>query len=234
MSLWFSNRLILEYILQSRIESNKITLHLPLELLGISVLISSVVYIIFFLLLTYTSDIMFVLTPFLKGFSVTIGLTLLIVILYIGRQVWTSWLSDGESIFQMSRQEKTKEIAKGIITIKNSKTSINIDLDEVGYFYSEDKIVFLVTVSGKKMITQYNLSELEEILDGRFFRLNRSTMVCRSMVSHIRKLPNHRLLVTIGHDNATRQETISRYKSTKFKRWIENIYPPSDHSAENQ
>ena len=97
---------------------------------------------------------------------------------------------------------------------------MNVDLNEVGYFISESKMVFLVDRSGKKWITQYNLSELEKIVDSKFFRLNRRIMVSRQIISHIKKLPNHRLFVTIGDSNEGHYETISRYKSTKFKQWF--------------
>jgi hypothetical protein len=50
--------------------------------------------------------------------------------------------------------------------------------------------------------------------------LNRRILVSRPVISQIKKLPNHRLLATIGESNESHNETISRYKSTRFKQWF--------------
>ena len=223
LCVWFVNRITLEHILQSRIESDKITRYLPFELLVASILVTSTIYVIFYLIFSYLEASDFVLAYFLQGLSVTIGLSLLIVILYVGSQVWKSWWSDGEFLFRKNENVKAENVSKDFITIKNSRRIVNLDLHEVRYFISESKIVFLVDTSGKKWVTQYNLSELEKSLDGRFFRLNRRILVSRQIISQIKKLPNHRLLVTIGHPNENHNETISRYKSTRFKQWFHSV-----------
>ncbi len=220
LCVWFVNRIILEKILQFRIESNKITLYLPFELMVASVTVTSAIYVIVYLIFNCLEKLSFVLADFLQGFSITIGLSLLVGILYVGSQIWKSWWSDGDFLFDMKDNVGTKNNWKDSITIKNSGGTVNLDLHEVRYFISESKIVFLVDTSGKKWITQYNLSELEKSLDDRFFRLNRRILVSPRIISHIKKLPNHRLLVTIGQSNEGHQETISRYKSTRFKQWF--------------
>ncbi len=220
LCVWFVNRFTLGHILQSRIESNKITRHLPFELLVTSVIVTSIIYIIFYPIFSYLEESSFVLTNFLQGFLLTIGLSLLIAALYLGSQVWKSWWSDGEFLFRVNSNGQAESKSKDFITIKNSRRVVNLDLHEVRYFISESKIVFLVDTSGKKWITQYNLSELEKSLDDRFFRLNRRILVSRQIISHIKKLPNHRLLVTIGQSNEDHKEPISRYKSTRFKQWF--------------
>ena len=128
---------------------------------------------IFYPTLLYLNDLSFVWSKLFQGLFVTSGLSLLIVLFYAGIHVWNSWWSDGEFIFRLRDPKESKIEKKGFITIKNSKETVNVDLDEVVYFISEFKVVFLVDAAGKKWITQYNLSELEKILDDRFFRLNR-------------------------------------------------------------
>ncbi len=220
LSVWFVNRITLEHILQSRIESNKITRHLPFELLAASVIVTSIIYAITYFIFSYLEKLSFDLSNFLQGFLLTIGLSLLIVMIYVGSQVWKSWWSDGEFLFRMKGMGQAESESKDFITIKNSRGFVNLNLHEVSYFISESKIVFLVDTSGKKWITQYNLSELEKSLDDRFFRLNRRILVSRQIISNIKKLPNHRLLVTIGQLDEGHKETISRYKSTRFKQWF--------------
>ena len=232
LCLWFANRFTLEYILQSRIDSNRITQFLPLELTVASVTVTSIIYVIFYPIFIYLNILSFVLAKFLQGLFVTCGLSLLIVIFYAGSQVWQSWWSDGEFLFRAKDNERPENDSQDFITIKNSRGTVNHDLREVLYFISESKIAFLVDTSGKKWMTQYNLSELENILDGRYFRLNRRILVSRPVISQIKKLTNHRLLVTIGQSNESHNETISRYKSTRFKQWFHR--QPSkmtDHSV---
>lgn len=220
LCVWFANRFTLDFILQSRIESNKITRYLPFELIAASMIVTSVIYVIVYFIFNYLEELNFVLTNFLQGLSVTIGISLLIALLYVISQVWKSWWKDGEFLFRINNDQQDESVKKDSITIKNSRNTVIHDLNNVNYFISESKIVFMIDTSGKKWVTQYNLSELEKILEGRFFRLNRKILVSHQVISHIKKLPNHRLLVSIGPSNEGHQETISRYKSTKFKQWF--------------
>lgn len=220
LCIWFANKFILDYILQSRIDSNKVSQYLPFEMTIASAAVTSIIYLVFYPILLHLNDLSFVWTKFLHGLFVTSGLSLLIVIFYAGIHIWRSWWSDGEFLFRIKINEQAENEWKDFITIKSSRETVNIDLTKVHYFISEFKIVFLVDTSGKKWITQYNLSELEKSLDDRFFRLNRRILVSRQIISHIKKLSNHRLLATIGQANESHKETISRYKSTRFKQWF--------------
>jgi len=225
LSVWFVNKYTLGNILQSRIESNKITQYLPFELMAASIVVTSIIYVFAYLIFSYFDELSFELVSFLQGLALTIGFSLLIAALYIGSQVWKSWWSDGDFLFQVKDNVRAETDSKDFITIKNSRGTVNLDLQDVLYFISESKIAFLVDTSGKKWITQYNLSELEKTLDRRYFRLNRKILVSRQVISHIKKLPNHRLLVTIGQSNERLNETVSRYKSTRFKQWFHSSQP---------
>lgn len=222
LCIWFANKFILDYILQSRIDSNKVSQFLPFEMTIASVAVTSIIYLVFYPILLHLNDLSFVWVKFLYGLFVTSGLSLLIVIFYAGIHIWRSWWSDGEFLFGIKKNRQAENEWKDFITIKNSRETVNVDLTKVHYFISEFKIVFLIDTSGKKWITQYNLSELEKSLDDRFFRLNRRILVSRQIISHIKKLPNHRLLVTLGEANESHKETISRYKSTRFKKWFQS------------
>lgn len=222
LCIWFANKFILDYILQSRIDSNKVSQFLPFEMTIASVAVTSIIYLVFYPILLHLNDLSFVWVKFLYGLFVTSGLSLLIVIFYAGIHIWRSWWSDGEFLFGIKKNRQAENEWKDFITIKNSRETVNVDLTKVHYFISEFKIVFLIDTSGKKWITQYNLSELEKSLDDRFFRLNRRILVSRQIISHIKKLPNHRLLVTLGQANESHKETISRYKSTRFKKWFQS------------
>ena len=219
--IWFANKFVLEYLLQSRIETNRLNQFLPFELTVASIGITFVIYLIFYPILINLNDASFIWVKFFRGLFATCGFSLLIVIFYAGAHIWRSWWSDGAFLFQAENKDRSASLAQDSIRIKNAKGFMNHDLKNVKYFFSDSKIVFLVDNAGKKWITQYTLSELEDLLDERYFRLNRGILVSRQAISQIKKLPNHRLLVTIGQPNDDHFETVSRYKSTRFKQWFE-------------
>ncbi|WP_445383625.1 LytTR family DNA-binding domain-containing protein [Robiginitalea sp. IMCC43444] len=225
LSIWFANKFTLDYMLQSRIDSNTVSQFLPFEMTIASVAVTAIVYFVFYPILLYLQDWDFVWAKFLQGLFITAGLSLLIVIFYAGVHIWHSWWNDGEFLFRKKDGRQAEREWKDYITIGNSAASINIDLKEVYYFISEFKVVFVVDVSGNKRATEYTLSELENGLGDQFFRLNRRILVSRQSISHIKKLPNHRLLVTIGPPDSMLQEPVSRYKSTRFKQWLQGSRP---------
>lgn len=225
LCIWFANRFTLDYILQSRIEADKVTQFVPFELTLASIAVTSFIYIIFYPIFIYLYDLNFVFVNFLQGLFLTGGLSLLIVIFYAGIQIWESWWSDGEFLFSLKNSVQPEIDTKDFISIKNSQGTFNHKLRDVLYFISESKIAFMVDASGKKWITQYTLSELESMLDRSFFRLNRRILASRQAISQIKKLPNHRLLVTVSQPDGDHKETISRYKSTRFKQWFHKNTP---------
>lgn len=222
LCIWFANKFTLDYMLQSRIDSNRVSQFLPLEMTLASVAVTSIVYFIFYPILVFLNDWDFIWAKFVQGLFNTASLSLLIVIFYAGIHIWQSWWNDGEFLFRKKDGRQAESEWKDFIAIKYPGGTVNVGLNEVRYFVSEFKMVFLVDASGNKRVTQYNLSELEKILDDRFFRLNRRILVTRQVISHVKKLPNHRLLVTIGQLNGGHQEPISRYKSARFKQWLRN------------
>lgn len=222
LCIWFANKFTLDYMLQSRIDSNRVSQFLPLEMTLASVAVTSIVYFVFYPILVFLNDWDFIWAKFVQGLFNTASLSLLIVIFYAGIHIWQSWWNDGEFLFRKKDGRQAESEWKDFIAIKYPGGTVNVGLNEVRYFVSEFKMVFLVDASGNKRVTQYNLSELEKILDDRFFRLNRRILVTRQVISHVKKLPNHRLLVTIGQLNGGHQEPISRYKSARFKQWLRN------------
>jgi DNA-binding LytR/AlgR family response regulator len=70
--------------------------------------------------------------------------------------------------------EQAKHPSKSRIVAKKGNEFIALDLDDVAYFYTEHKLVFVKDFSGRQLIVDKNLGDLESTLDKtRFFRLNR-------------------------------------------------------------
>lgn len=96
-----------------------------------------------------------------------------------------------------------------------------IDIADAAYFYTKDKITFLITRSGaKRYPVDYPLDKLEEMLDKKvFFRINRQFIV---NVNAIREMhPYSKSRVKVDMDPPTDLETIvSTERSAEFKKWL--------------
>lgn len=96
-----------------------------------------------------------------------------------------------------------------------------IDISDAAYFYTKDKITFLITRTGaKRYPVDYPLDKLEEILDKKvFFRINRQFIV---NVHAIREMhPYSKSRVKVDLDPPTDLETIvSTERSAEFKKWL--------------
>jgi two-component system response regulator LytT len=96
------------------------------------------------------------------------------------------------------------------------------NVDEVAYFYADDKVVFLVSTDGKKYLMDSNLESIEEVLDpALFFRINRKVIVRIESIQKVKTMLSYRLQVFLKP--AFDQEIfVSKYKSQDFKNWLDN------------
>jgi two-component system LytT family response regulator len=106
-----------------------------------------------------------------------------------------------------------------LIRLGNSMKLVNVD--DAAYFYTKDKITFVVTRSnGKRFPVDYPLDKLETLLDPAvFFRINRQFIV---QVTAIREMhPYSKSRVKVDLDPPTDLETVvSTERSAEFKRWL--------------
>lgn len=97
----------------------------------------------------------------------------------------------------------------------------SIPTEEVAFFFSEERVTFLQTNSGKKYVIDYTLEQTEGMVDPKkFFRLNRKFLATLSSISDIITYSNSRLKVILSKcDN--QDILISREKVSDFKRWLD-------------
>ena len=96
-------------------------------------------------------------------------------------------------------------------------------LEDIAFFYTENKIVFVIDCLGKKYICDKNLSELEEELDkNTFFRANRQFIINVNFIRGFRIYEKVKLQVymIISHNNPI---IISQEMSPVFKKWINEV-----------
>ncbi|MCQ2607558.1 MAG: LytTR family DNA-binding domain-containing protein [Bacteroidales bacterium] len=104
--------------------------------------------------------------------------------------------------------------------IQGHSTYSKLDVDEIAYFYSENKITFAVTFAQKEHIVNFPLEQLEsELSDKDFFRLNRKYIANIKAIQSFEDFFGGKLIV---HLTVPMQEkiTISRLKNSAFKEWM--------------
>ncbi len=96
-----------------------------------------------------------------------------------------------------------------------------INVEDVVYFYTEDKINFLNTREGRRYAIDYNLDALETMLDPKtFFRINRQYIIAIYAISEMFSYSKSRVLIKLNP--AARHETIvSAERSGAFKLWLD-------------
>ena len=96
-----------------------------------------------------------------------------------------------------------------------------VDMSDVGYFYTKDKITFLVVrSSGKRFPADYPLDKLETMLDpDNFFRINRQFIININAIKEMHPYSKSRVKVDL-EPNCDLETIVSTERSSEFKRWL--------------
>ena len=101
------------------------------------------------------------------------------------------------------RQMNQKKVIK-TLTVKLGDKILLVKLTDIVYVQAEDKYVFLHTNDGKKHLTDFTLSALEEKLTEEFVRVHRSEIINTEYVKEIRKGFNGALIFVLNNSEETR------------------------------
>lgn len=119
----------------------------------------------------------------------------------------------------LRRQEGQNYLRRMLIRFSNSIKLV--DMADAAYFYTKDKITFLVArSSGKRFPVDYPLDKLENMLDPKvFFRINRQFIVNVAAIKEMHPYSKSRVKVVL--EPSTDLETIvSTERSSEFKKWL--------------
>ncbi|NIJ55741.1 LytR/AlgR family response regulator transcription factor [Dyadobacter arcticus] len=134
--------------------------------------------------------------------------------------------------FQSGRKERAISLEQIRNLIQPTKTFKNrflvkigeriqtIDVHDIAYFFSEEKVTLLQTRQSKKYIVDYTLDEIEDMVSPeQFFRLNRKYISAIGAIKEVFTYSNSRLKIHLEHctDNDI---LISREKMGAFKEWL--------------
>ncbi|TNE57406.1 MAG: response regulator transcription factor [Bacteroidetes bacterium] len=136
------------------------------------------------------------------------------------QKVFKTEKQDYSALLESLRQEgKPKYLERMLIRFGQSLKLV--DLNDAAYFYTKDKITFVLTRSeGKRYPIDHPLDKLESLLDSRkFFRINRQFIVNVEAISEM--FPYSKSRVKVQLNPPTDLETIvSTERSADFKKWL--------------
>lgn len=96
----------------------------------------------------------------------------------------------------------------------------SLQVSDIAYFYSENKMTFAVTRNNQEHVLDLSLNKLSEQLDpDRFFRANRQIILCIDAIDHAEPYFNGKISVTVRPPYKSKI-TISEEKLAAFKRWL--------------
>lgn len=110
---------------------------------------------------------------------------------------------------------------KARFLIKSGDAFHAIASDQILYFYIDNQLVYLSTLSGKRFVVEHSLDQIEKMMDPRrFFRINRQMIVSLQGIKSIRAYFNSRLKLTL-HQELDKEIIVSRDKVSAFKSWLD-------------
>jgi DNA-binding LytR/AlgR family response regulator len=95
-----------------------------------------------------------------------------------------------------------------------------IEIKDVAYFYSSEKIVFMTLKEGKTYPVDFTLDHLENRLDHeQFYRINRKFLISYNSIAKMISYSKSRIMITL---NPPCQDEVisSTERSGEFKEWL--------------
>lgn len=132
------------------------------------------------------------------------------------------FLGSYSSLF--SYMNGTHEKKRSRIIVKRGMEFQAIRTEDIVYFFTEHKLIFLVDKDNRKYMAEANnLAELEAELDpGMFYRANRKYIVNANFIRRFKPLERSKISVelTIPLDE---EIVVSQENSSAFKKWISEL-----------
>jgi DNA-binding LytR/AlgR family response regulator len=123
-----------------------------------------------------------------------------------------------EQLIQSMQKKEPEYRSRFLISIGSRLMTVNIE--DVQYFYSADKITFLVTKDNHRYPIDFSLDKLAQMLDPKdFYRINRQMMVKLAAIENIHVYSKGRIKLDLIP--AMKEEVfVSLDKVVEFKEWL--------------
>jgi two-component system, LytTR family, response regulator len=122
---------------------------------------------------------------------------------------------------QAALQLLSKREYKNRFMVKIGEHIRSVTTDNISLFYAEGRNAYIVTNEGKRLIIDYKLETLEEMLDPKiFFRVNRTFVLEINAIKDVLVYSNSRLKVMLNL-NFDKEIIVSRERVNDFKTWFD-------------
>jgi DNA-binding LytR/AlgR family response regulator len=96
----------------------------------------------------------------------------------------------------------------------------SVSTEDIAYFYTENKVNFLCTTDNRKYPVDFNLDQLETLLDPeQFFRINRQFIIGIHAISEMRAYTKARVNIKLNPP-CPHETIVSVERSAAFKQWL--------------
>ncbi|MGZ8541241.1 MAG: LytTR family transcriptional regulator DNA-binding domain-containing protein [Chitinophagaceae bacterium] len=115
----------------------------------------------------------------------------------------------------ISKKKRTR------LLVQKGIENILLKLDDIAFFYTEDKLVYVIDRSEKKYLIDKNLLELENELEPSvFFRANRQYLVSINFIKSYRSYENVKIKVDLDIQALNHLVIVSQENAPNFRKWI--------------
>ncbi|GAB4406717.1 MAG: LytTR family DNA-binding domain-containing protein [Bacteroidia bacterium] len=96
----------------------------------------------------------------------------------------------------------------------------SVPIEEVAYFFGQQKYVFLITRDNRRFIIDPTLTELESVLDpDQFFRINRQFFISYAAIQQMHAYSKSRVKIDLSPESDI-EAIVSIEKTPRFKEWL--------------
>ena len=123
-----------------------------------------------------------------------------------------------ETLLKFIGQKEPEYKSRFMITVGTRIRSI--ETNEIAYFYSEDKLTFMVTKEGQNLPIDFSLYKLTSLLNPRdFFRISRQFLVSFPSIQAVQAHIKGKLKLDL-HPKCKFEVFVSGDRMTDFKEWL--------------
>lgn len=111
------------------------------------------------------------------------------------------------------------------IVVKKGTSRLSLPIASVAFFYAEMKLSFAVDFDGARYLLDYNLSQIEAMLDKKlFFRVSRQIIANINAIKEFKSIEFSKMELYLVKNNHIKDAIIvSQFTAPEFKKWINNL-----------
>ena len=117
-------------------------------------------------------------------------------------------------------QPNSKSAYQKRLVIKFGQHLKTVEIADVAYFYTQERVTHLCTFEGKRWPIDQNLDEVEAILDpAQFFRINRQFIINIKAIDAMYSYSKARVKIDLN-PASTYETIVSAERAAAFKQWL--------------